>query len=330
MSRFAVVCPGRGSYTELTRGRLSREHPLVQEADELRRRSGLTPLTELDHEGSFEPAVHLGAMHASPMIWLTSLIEAREAMESGSCVAVLGNSLGWYTALAVAGVLSFEEGFELVQGMAELQEAASAGGQLLYPEVGDDWRPDPERIEGVEAALAGADGQAFRSIRLGGVAVLAGTEQGVEHLLSALSPVQLGRTRYPLRLPGHGPFHTPLLEDVARQARERFADLHWQRPTHTLIDGRGHRHSPWSADPAALADYTLGAQVVDTFDFSCALRVALRELAPEQLILPGPGNSLGGVCGQILVAEGWRGVRSKEDFDELQSGESAVLSSLWR
>ena len=123
---------------------------------------------------------------------------------------------------------------------------------------------------------------------------------------------------------------TPLLEDVARQARERFADLHWQRPTHTLIDGRGHRHSPWSADPAALADYTLGAQVVDTFDFSCALRVALRELAPEQLILPGPGNSLGGVCGQVLVAEGWRGVRSKEDFDELQSGESSVLSSLWR
>ena len=330
MTRVAIVCPGRGSYSENTRGRLPREHPFVQQADELRRSAGLTPLSELDHEGPYQAEVHLGAMNASPLIWLTTMIEASEALETEHCVAVLGNSLGWYTALAVAGALSFEEGFQLVQGMAELQETVSAGGQLLYPEVGDDWRPDSERIEHVSAALAAADGEAFRSIRLGGVAVLAGTEQGVEHLMGALPPVQLGRTRYPLRLFGHGPFHTPLLEEVARQAHERFRGLNWQRPSHTLIDGRGTRHTPWSADPAALAEYTLGAQVVDTFDFSSALRVTLREFAPDRLVLPGPGNSLGGICGQVLVAEGWRGVRSKEDFDALQSSESAVLSSLWR
>ena len=36
-------------------------------------------------------------------------------------VAVAGNSLGWYTALAVGGALSFEDGFRLVQVMSLLQ-----------------------------------------------------------------------------------------------------------------------------------------------------------------------------------------------------------------
>ena len=48
------------------------------------------------------------------------------------------------------------------------------------------------------------------------------------------------------------------------------------------------------------------------------------------LILPGPGNSLGGVCAQVLIAEGWRGLRSRADFEALQAGPAAPLHSMRR
>jgi hypothetical protein len=56
----------------------------------------------------------------------------------------------------------------------------------------------------------------------------------------------------------------------------------------------------------------------------------MREYAPERIVLPGPGNPLGSICGQILIEEGWRGLRSRADFDALQSGPHAIVQSLRR
>ena len=145
-----------------------------------------------------------------------------------------------------------------------------------------------------------------------------------------MPPAQLGRNRYPFKLLQHGPYHTPWLFDVAASARERLSDLVWSTPRTTLVDGRGVRSTPWSCDVAALRDYTFGAQVTEPYDFTLSVRVVLREHAPDELVLPGPGNTLGGVCGQVLVAEGWRGVRSKADFEALQASDRPLLRSLAR
>ena len=332
MRRIAIVCPGRGSYAQQELRSLPAGHPLVARADALRARYELPPLSALDRAARFSAAEHLRPANASPLIWLVTLLDAERALaEAGtSCTAVLGNSMGWYTALAVAGALDFDDGFALVQEMALLQESLPEGGQLIYPTLGDDWRPDPARAESVRAALAAAGGQAFPSIHLGGYAVLAATDAGMSALQQALPPLEQGKSRYPLRLVGHGPYHTPLCEPVAQAAQSRLARLAFRRPRLTLIDGRGRRFTPWSTDPAALRAYTLGAQVVTPYDFTLSVRVALREHAPDELVLPGPGNSLGGVCGQILAAEGWRGVRSRADFDVLQAGEGAILRSMRR
>src|SRR3989304_9073 len=87
--------------------------------------------------------------------------------------------------------------------------------------------------------------------------------------------------------------------------RARRAALRGRAPSPTLIDGRGVRWTPWSTDPAALRDYTLGEQVTTPYRFAVSVRVALREEGPGVLVLPGPGNSLGGICGQLVVAEGY-------------------------
>lgn len=330
MSRVAIVFPGRGSYTSAALGSLDLGHPLVEEAEALRAGYDLPPLLELDGAERFDPRVHLQPANASPLIYLVSLIDAGQLPPDADPVVAIGNSLGWYTALAAAGALSFADGFRLVQEMSLLQQEPlpddGPGGQVIYPLVGADWRPDPTLAAAVARALAAGDGTVHPSIDLGGYAVLAGTETGVTRLMEALPPARVGERLYPLRLALHGPYHTPLVAHVAAAARERLAALAWSRPEVALVDGRGARWSPWSTDPAALRDYTLGEQVTTPFDFAASLRVALREWAPDLLVLPGPGNSLGGICGQGLVREGYRGIHSRAEFEEHQQAEPVILS----
>jgi [acyl-carrier-protein] S-malonyltransferase len=333
MTRVALLFPGRGSYTEKSLGTLSAfgdADPLVRAAEALRAELGLEPLLTLDGSARFEPARHLRPANAAALIYLGSMLDARAVVERERVVAIGGNSLGWYTALAGAGALSFEDGFRLVQQMALLQEDGEPGGQVIYPIVDEEWRPSPAAKQAVHSLLASARGEIFPSIDLGGYAVLAGTPVGVTRLLKELPPVTLGKTRYPFRLAQHGPYHTPLASSVAARAADRLADLEFHRPRHALVDGRGVRFSPHSADLAALRAYTLGHQVDRPYDFTASVRVILREYAPDRLILPGPGNTLGGVCAQILIALGARGIHSRADFDAVQAGDQPPLESLRR
>lgn len=332
--RGILVLPGRGAYTAASLGSLDPAHPWTRRADELREAAGLPTLTELDGAARFDPTLHLQPVHASPLIWLASLLDAERAAADHRIAAVIGNSLGWYTALTAAGVLSFDDGFALVSELGRLQQEplpdGGRGGQVIYPLTDASWQPDEALRATVSSAVAAPSGnghgRAFASIELGGFTVLAGDDAGVERLLRHLAPVRVGERLYPLRLALHGPYHTPLVAHVAAAARELLAHLAWSQPQVTLIDGRGARWTPWSTDPAALRDYTLGDQVTSPYRFATSLRVALREEAPDRLVLTGPGNSLGGICGQALVAEGYHGIHGRADFDAVQATDPIVLS----
>lgn len=333
MSRIAILCPGRGSYAEKQMRSLPDAHPWIDAAEAIRREYGLPSLVELDRAAKFDRKEHLHPANVSPLIYLVSMLDSAAAQQEHRCVAVAGNSLGWYTALAVGGALSFEDGFRLVQEMSKLQhehQLSVGGGQVIFPLVGEDWRRDPTRDDAVRAALDSSNGQAYPSIRLAGLAVLAGSDAGIAHLKSALPKVKSGSNQYPIQLEQHGPYHTPLVEDVAAKARATLSNLAFTRPRTTLIDGRGVQFSPWSTDLDALRAYTLGAQITTPYDFGLSVQVALREHAPDHLVCPGPGNTLGGVVGQALVAEGWRGIHDKDGFTRVQESEKPVLVSMRR
>lgn len=328
MSRAVIMCPGRGSYTEKELGSLPPDHDLVRAAERRRAEFGLEPLLALDQANRFEPARHLRPAHVSPLIYVKAMIDATRAAAEHDVVAVGGNSMGWYIALAASGALSFDDGFRLVQRMSLLQEEHAGGGQVLYPVCNDDWTPSVERRLAIDDALAGSDGEAMPSIDLGGYSVLAGTAKGVSHLLKSLPPVRIGSVTYPIKLALHGPYHTRLAEPVAAAAAAELRDLDFKAPHTTLVDGRGRRFSPWSTDLDELRAYTIGAQVTTPYGFTSSVRVALREFAPDQIVLPGPGNTLGGIVGQILVQEGWRGLRSKADFQRAQTSDRPVVVSM--
>ena len=330
MTRAAILCPGRGSYTEKTLRSLPKDHAWVRRAEELRAEYRLPSLFDLDHAPRWNAPVHLDPRNVSPLIWLISMLDSERAMQEHQVVAVAGNSMGWYTALAVAGALSFDDGFRLMQEMSILQQEHSAGGQIIYPQIDEHWKRDLTLVTNVENALASSNGEAFPSIILGGQAVLAGSEAGIAHLLRTLPKVKLGSNTYPFRLMGHGPYHTPLLADVATRARAQLGRLAFTRPHIALVDGRGKRHSPWSADPDELRNYTLGAQITTPYDVTTGVRMMLREWAPDRLVLPGPGNPLGSICGQILIDEGWRAIHSRTDFERVQQSEQPIVVSMGR
>lgn len=334
MTRAAVAFPGRGSYGPGSLGSLPADHRWVREADDLRRQAGLPSLAEIDAAPRFTPALHLRAAHAWPLTFVVGLLDAERIADDHEVVVVVASSTGWYTALAAAGALPFADAFRLVQEMALAAEEplpeADAPAELVYPLTDDAWAPDPDRSAAVDRALLAAGTGASRAVELGSFTVIAGRASGVDLVGSTLPPVTVAGRTYPLRLATADAWHTPLRSAAAASAAGRLGDLRWDRPNVTLVDGRGARFTPWSTDPAVLAEHSLVSLAEAPYDFARAFRVALREYAPEIILLPGPGATLGTACAQLIVAEGYRGIRSRAEFEDIQAGPSPILLSVRR
>ena len=326
-----VVCPGRGTYGKAELGYLGRHHgersALLEGFDRIRAARGQPTLSELDGAARFSPALHTRGDIASPLIFAASYADFLAIDRSRFDVAaVTGNSMGWYISLAVAGAVSAEHGFEIVDAMGENSQAGEPGGQVLLTLVDEDWRP----IAGLREAVLGLVGtidsrvgsRLYPSIDLGGMLIVAGNEAGLAALLAEAPPTP---AREPLRLVNHGPFHTPLMH--ASSARAMALPAAWiAGPARPMIDGRGHVWRPHSSDPDALRRYTFTTQILEPYDFTRALHVGLREYAPDRIILLGPGDTLGGAIAQTLIAIEWRGLRSKADFQEMQAAEPFLLA----
>jgi hypothetical protein len=309
-------------------------HPWVRRADALRADVGLTPLSELDAAEQFLPAVHLRPTHAWPLTFLSSLLDAERIADDHEVVVVVAASTGWYTALAASGALGFDDAFRLVQAMATAADEPLPGGEepaeLVYALTSDAWDRDEARSAALDRALAETDAGAFRAIELGSHAVVAGTQVAIDRLAGQLPPVIVGGRSFPLRLATADAWHTPLRTAAAEAAVAELGDLTWDRPNVTLVDGRGVRWTPWGTDPDRLRRETLTGLADAPYDFARAFRVAIREYAPDAILLPGPGTTLGSACAQLIVAEGYRGIRTRADFEAAQAGASPLLLSVRR
>lgn len=319
--RVVLVCPGRGSYSRELLGSLQRTAS-VEAANRFRSALGRPTPSELDAAEAYSSRLHVAGENASILTAAYSLAD-RDALGNVDVVAVIGNSMGWYTALSVAGALPLEDGLRLIETMGQYQVDNVIGGQLLYPLVDAEWRP--AKAAAVDELLADVP-DLHVSIRLGGQIVLGGTTAALQVAMKRLPPARIGERDAPMLLPLHSAFHTPLLAPTAARAQVDLADLRWQAPTIPLVCGRGALFRPRSASPAALREYTLGHQVVAPYDFSESVRVVMREYAPDHVVLLGPGGNLGGPVAQVLIAEGWAGLHSRADFAARQAEAPLVVA----
>ena len=229
-----IACAGRGVVWRRQPGLPAADHPAVERAESLRREYGLEPLLELDGAATFDPLRHLRPANASALIFMVTLLDAERSAEDHDVAVVIGNSLGWYSALAIAGALSFDDAFRLVQEIALLQEEplpdGGSGGQVIYPLTDADWLPVPDlraAVAGVvdEHGTATAPAASTRASTWAPTPSWPATMPGSPTLIDRLPPVKIGERLFPLRLAMHGPYHTPLVEHVAAGAAERLAGL---------------------------------------------------------------------------------------------------------
>ncbi|MEI4506190.1 ACP S-malonyltransferase [Sphingopyxis sp. CCNWLW253] len=328
-----VVAPGRGTYGKGELGSIARLHgarfgELIANFDAQRRDRGQPTVTELDGAERFSVATHMRGDVAAPLIYTATALDYLSIdRDSFDIVAVAGNSMGWYSALALGGAVSVEDGFRISNAMGLNSQTHGPGGQILLQVVDEDWRPVPglrEALLGLVADIASRPSHALAlSIDLAGMLVLAGNEEGLAALLAEAPPTP---GRDPLRLAGHGPFHTPLMFGSSDKATAELPHALFHRPALPLVDGRGHIWRRHASDPAAIWDYTFGHQILAPYDFALSVQVAVREYAPDVIILPGPGDTLGGAIAQSLIGIGWQGIRSKADFMARQAADPILLS----
>ncbi|MFC3180591.1 ACP S-malonyltransferase [Cypionkella sinensis] len=328
MRKAVLICPGRGTYTKTELGSLTRflDRNLLAHFDARRTALNQETLTALDSAASYSVSKHTRGDNASALIYACTLGDSL-ALQGVEIVAVTGNSMGWYSALACSGALTPQNGFELVNTMGTLMQQSLIGGQIIHPFMDENWHPNPARKAELLRIAAEIntrpDHTLTLSIDLGGMLVLAGNEAGLKAFEAAVPPEQ---GRFPMRLANHAAFHTALQAPVAAQGRAALPESLFGQPQKPLIDGRGQIWWPRAARKADLYDYTLGHQVTEPYDFTAAIRTAAREFAPDLFIIAGPGTTLGGAVAQCLILSHWQGMASKQDFQSRQAATPMLIS----
>jgi [acyl-carrier-protein] S-malonyltransferase len=329
--KLLVICPGRGTYNATELGYLKRHHAprgdLVARLDVFRAAHGQPTVSELDNAEKFSPSLHMPGDNASLLIYACALADfAAIDRDRFEIVAVTGNSMGWYLALAAAGMLSINAGARLVNNMGRLMHEKGTGGQVVWSMADTDWRIEPAKAAEVEAILAEAaarsDITVHISIRLGAMVVFAADDSGMRWLMDRLPKDD----RFPMKLNYHAAFHSPLLNHIVEEARVLNPKDDFGTGAIPAVDGTGFTWSPKAFHTAAIHDYTLFTQINATYDFTRAVQVAAKEFCPDRIVVLGPGTTLGAPVAQALIDCGWRGLSGKADFQARQLDNPLLIS----
>lgn len=322
-----VIAPGRGTYNKAELGYYARLHSdkiaQIEAYDAVRASKGQELLAALDGAPRYSLSKFSRGDNASGLIYACAYADFQSInRDEFEIIAVTGNSMGWYIALACSGVLDAMGGFEVVNTMGTFMHQASIGGQILYPFVNESWQEIPGRRAQLMALVDEIDGL-YVSIHLGGMLVFAGTDEALRLLEDRLEPTQ---GRFPMRLANHGAFHSPLQNPVSEKGKDALPVSLFSQPDIPLIDGRGHVWWPQACDLQALHDYTLGEQVTTPYDFTRAVQNGIREFAPDAIIVLGPGTTLGGAVAQSMIGVAWDDLYSKNDFIARQKNDPYLLA----
>jgi len=231
------------------------------------------PVEELTKTHNTQPALFV--VEAA----ITDLLSARGIAPT----AAAGHSLGEYSALYAAGVISFEDGVRLVAARGEaMAEAGAASPGAMAAVLGMNRDKIAEVISGVKSgAVVTANENAPEQT------VISGEAAAVNEACGLLKAAGAKRA---MPLPVSGAFHSPLMQPAAEKLAKALESAKFSAPRCPVI---ANVTAKPESDPAVLKDL-LVKQLVSPVRWVDSMR-ALSELSPRHCAEVGPGTVLKGL-----------------------------------
>ncbi|MBM4001813.1 MAG: ACP S-malonyltransferase [Planctomycetes bacterium] len=292
MSSLAFLFPGQGAQTVgMGRGLWSESSAarrIIERSNEV---LGYD-LARICFEG---PAETLDStVHSQPALYVTSFAALETLRETrpervAQCDITAGLSLGEYTALAFAGVFSFEDGLRLVRTRGEAMQAASDANASGMVSVLGMERDALEQL----CASSRQEGEVLQIANYlcpGNIAV-SGSLPACERLAAAAPGAGAMKA---IRLAVAGAFHTPLMQSAVKRLAAAVASVPMQPariPVVSNVDGKPQR------DPEAIRELLL-RQVVSPVLWEDSLRWIVADGCREFCEI-GSGRVLAGLLKRI-------------------------------
>ena len=289
MTSFAFVFPGQGSQAV---GMLDAwgDHPAVRNTlaeassalgEDIAALISAGPKDQLDLTTNTQP-VMLTAAIACWRAWLA---------EGGALpVAVAGHSLGEYSALVAAGVLSLADALPLVRLRAQaMQQAVPVGEGAMAAILG----LDADKVLAGCAEAAAATGEVVSAANFNDPkqTVISGSKAGVDKACELLKTMGAKRA---LLLAVSAPFHCALMKPAAEALRERLGSIPLATPAIPVVNNIDVA-APLDADAIRDALYRQAFGPVRWVEVVQALRAR----GVSHIVECGPGKVLAGMVKRI-------------------------------
>ena len=240
------------------------------------------------------PEARLNATDISqPAIYTVSLaalesLKEKEPDAIASCFAAAGLSLGEYTALVFAGVMSFADGLRLVQKRGQaMQAAAEATPSGMISVLG----LEMPQIEALCAQAQTAGRVWVANLLCPGNIVLSGDMNGLAAVEQAAPALGAMKT---IRLAVAGAFHTEIMKPADQQLAAVLQNVRMQParvPVWSNVDAQPH------SDPDEIRTLLI-QQVLNPVRWEATMRNLLAEGA-DKFYEIGPGRVLAGLLKRV-------------------------------
>lgn len=224
-----------------------------------------------------------------PAVFLHSVISALCLGDAFKPDMVAGHSLGEFSALVVAGALSFEDGLKLVYARAmAMQKACEVAPGTMAAIIG---LPD-EKVEEICQEVS-KEGKVVipANYNCPGQLVISGDKEGIEEACEKLKAAGAKRA-LPLKV--GGAFHSPLMQpakDELQKAIEATTVNTPQCPVYQNVDGKPYTD-------AAKIKANLIAQLTSSVRWTTTVQNMIADGATD-FTECGPGKALQGMIGRI-------------------------------
>ena len=252
MHKHAILFPGQGSQDKGMGRDLAEARPSLMQLWELAERESGLPLRDIywhDAEADMADtrALQPALTCANLCVWLAAKDRLRPA-------ATAGHSLGEFSALAAAGVLSPEAAIRATALRGRLMAEAGGPDQAMAAVV----KLPREQVESIVTRAAAETGQLLIIANYNSPAqfVISGLRPAVERA-GVLAKEEKGRA-VPLAV--SGAFHSPLVQAAADEFRAHLDQLDWNAPAFPVYFDATAAPEP---DPAKIRDI-MGRQMTSS------------------------------------------------------------------